>query len=828
MGVPSSANEVVIVAESTHWDPNWLLKAAEYARWLVRPTLDAVLDVLEDEPRRVFSLECLFFVDRYWRQRPENRQRLRELIDSNRIHFTGSGVTTPDTLLVDDELLLRDLLLGQEWLREHGMDQQPRLLYLPDSFGHSPGLPAILQSAGIERVAICRIAGMRFPGADLESASRFPRPGTAADELTAAGTSDFVWRSADGSEVLAHWTAHGYGHGDMIASRGLSRALRLPLSFPDRSAVHVDRRIEKYLKDLRKLSLTPYRLLVLGYDFATPVPRLVELLDDWNARNHGRSGTFLVNGSIDDYLDLIDCHRGVLPTLELDPNPYWSGFYASRTNIKTASRELGRRLIAREACRSQTPDAADDRSAWWTAVTSNHHDFITGTSPDRVAEGEQMAWLTAALRDAPWPVVLRSDGSRRDCDDDSTTRVGSPEGDAGPGDGRPAFDAGAGGRLEVEYGGHRLTVRAPWGSVTFDEQLGGAAVEVTDAHGRALASRPSLEVASYRDSGGLWRLGQEINGGKWQLLDRSSRHPATIGVTTHGDGARAEVRVAARCDEHDVVIEHRLCSMDPTVVSRVSVHPRRRRTFTLLIRSRSTVDSIVMHQPGGLVRRPLQRFYRPTFWPLHSFVLTDPSGRSTSPGAESEQSIVGVATAVPTGVHVGEDGTVELLAARSPFKEVAFGFVPVMAPAWGWHTRLQSSTFAWTLHSGGEECDMLQGVRLGRALSRAAVDAAGMASPDWPVRVADPDVEVIAVKPAHRGDGLIIRVRDWSAVVGEPRARSDRRVALRWADPSSQIVAAWHTDALERDIDELVVSAGVVRVEPGGHLTTVRVLTAPT
>ena len=68
----------------------------------------------------------------------------------NRLHFTGSGVTTPDTLLPEDELILRDLLVGQEWLRSRGMHQEPRLLYLPDSFGHSPGLPALLHAAGID------------------------------------------------------------------------------------------------------------------------------------------------------------------------------------------------------------------------------------------------------------------------------------------------------------------------------------------------------------------------------------------------------------------------------------------------------------------------------------------------------------------------------------------------------------------------------------------------------------------------------------------------------------------------------------------------------
>ncbi|MCJ7737423.1 MAG: hypothetical protein MUQ10_08940 [Anaerolineae bacterium] len=34
--------------------------------------------------------------------------------------------------------------------------------------------------------------------------------------------------------------------------------------------------------------------------------------------------------------------------------------------------------------------------AWWNAVVSNHHDFITGTSPDEVVEGEQIPWLEQA------------------------------------------------------------------------------------------------------------------------------------------------------------------------------------------------------------------------------------------------------------------------------------------------------------------------------------------------------------------------------------------------------------------------------------------------
>ncbi len=320
-------------------------------------------------------------------------------------------MTTPDTLLPEDELLLRDLLIGQEWLRERGMVQEPRLLYLPDSFGHSPGVPALLRAAGIDYAAVCRIDGMRFPGADMEPAANFPRPGTSAANLIGEGSADFVWRASDGSEVLAHWMSHGYGHGDMVASGGVSRALGLPVSWPDRRPGHVDRRVDGYLEDLRPLARTPYRLLAIGFDFVRPIPWLLDLLDGWNDRHHDRTGTWLVNAGIDDYLDLVAEHRERLLTLDFDPNPYWMGFYASRPAIKADARDLGRRLVAADAARATTTLASDEpvtnpeesRSAWWTAATSNHHDFVTGTAPDRVARGEQAGSLVDAIAATPWP-----------------------------------------------------------------------------------------------------------------------------------------------------------------------------------------------------------------------------------------------------------------------------------------------------------------------------------------------------------------------------------------------------------------------------------------
>ncbi len=802
LGIPPGASEVVVVAESSHWDPNWLLTSKQYDRLCVRPSLDRALDALAAEPRRVFSLECLFFVDRYWRDRPERRTEIVDLVNEGRLRFTGSGVTTPDTLLPEDELLLRDLLVGQEWLRARGMDQEPRLLYLPDSFGHSPGLPALLRAAGIDYAAICRIDGMRFPGADLEPAANVPRPGTSAAHLLADGTADFVWRAADGSEVLTHWMAHGYGHGDMIASGGLSRVMGLPAAWPDRRTARVDARIDRYLDELRSVATTPYRLLAIGYDFVRPIPRLVELLDDWNDRHHDRTGTWLVNAAIDDYLDLVSHHRDDLPTIELDPNPYWMGFYATRPELKSRARDLGRRLLAVDAREARATLAGDDaeempigrRQAWWTAVTSNHHDFVTGTAPDRVARGEQATWLASAIDATPWPDLPVSDDLRGP--DDNTGGGGPEAADPNP--------------LTVHHDGPLLVVVAPWGTATFDRRRGGALVGLTDATGQERLAAPSLELRAYADSGGLWRLGNELHGGHWSLADRSTRHAATIQVDRRDDAVRVHVHVplAGRTSS----LRHTIRSGDPTIVTESSVDVPNRRTVTLAVHHRSTVEGVTMHQPGGVVDRPLHRWYEPTYWPLHSFAVarihpSDPA----PPGA------LAIATASPTGLHVDADGTAEVVVARTAVKEIAFGVVPVMAPAWGLAWGRQEAVVAWGWHDPERHRST---VDLGRDVAAIADCAIGHRTPRWPVHLRDHDVEITAVKPAHRGEGTIIRLRNWAS------SNPSRPVTVALDDHlGAHLVGARLTDSRERDLGDLPVDPHELEVPVTHHLTTVRLLT---
>ncbi|HEY8943059.1 MAG TPA: hypothetical protein VIM73_02305, partial [Polyangiaceae bacterium] len=149
LNIPLDATRVLLFGESSHWDTNWLKTSEEYFRERVDTVFDAVFAALQREEHRVFSIESVFFLKMYWERRPHRRELLRDLLRSGRLRLLGSSMTTPDTLLPTTEAILRDYLLGQEWLRANDLPVEPRVAYFPDNFGHSPALPTLMSALGI-------------------------------------------------------------------------------------------------------------------------------------------------------------------------------------------------------------------------------------------------------------------------------------------------------------------------------------------------------------------------------------------------------------------------------------------------------------------------------------------------------------------------------------------------------------------------------------------------------------------------------------------------------------------------------------------------------
>lgn len=788
LGIPRDAERILILGETSHWDPNWLFTSEEYYRRRIERILDEVIAELEHEPRRVFSIESIFFLRLYWQRRPERQAILQQLVNEDRLQLTGTGITTPDTVLPPTEAILRDYLLGQEWLRAHGMTPEPRLAYLPDDFGCSPALPAIFRALGFDRIGITRIDGMYFIGADFRLPSSYPLPGSSAHLLTnELRTQDFVWRAPDGSEVLCHWNAFTYFQGDMLAHLGVIRWMGMTLGVPWRTGRHIASRIDRLVGQLGPLSRTPYLFCPIGCDFNGPIPKLVALLDEYNRTYFQHTGTWVICGGMNDHLALVEERRDALPTLELDPNPYWMGFYATRPNMKRLCSRAVRKLILAEKLGFGTQGEhrldPDLDEAWDLVALSNHHDFITGTSPDRVFIGEQLPWLRRAE-------ALANSALQR-------VSVAAP---GGPVIHPPAPDWSlVNGRLEVRASQYTLVLsEADGGSMTSYR---------THPDGEERLLGPSNDLVVYSDSGGLWRMGHEFRGGHFREIARASESRARIEVLARREWLEICVR-SELLGEH---ITRRIWLRSDWPIMRMHIDGVATKHTTIACRfvTRSCAESLTMNVPGGVVRRPMRKLYDPTFWPARSFAHIE----------EGKEWGFAAFLGGPACISMSRPGTLEWVVLRNAPLERAFGFLPLPAhPASGVGTAEDGVEYSvWFTAGGDYRTHHLP--RHVRTSLRSALMPIG--SPDLDAIANEimttnhPDVLVTAIKVASRGPGTVLRLRSY---------RPEERLEVELRCASRPIYAARLCDARERDSSPLLVENGVVRLSVTRSITSVRVL----
>ncbi len=771
LGIPEWAERVLVLTETSHWDPDWLLTSEGYFTLRVRRNLTQAIEALLADPRRIYSVECVFFLRMFHERVPEHRAHVRDLVNSGRLRMMGSGVTTPYTIIPSAELLIRDYLVGQEWLRTHGMDQEPEVAYFPDTFGFSPGLPEVLASVGVSRAAICRIDGMYFFGNETEPASRFPRPSSSAEHLLEhERTLDFVWRGPDGAEVLTHWLAFTYGQGELLAHLGITRQAGAPLAVPWATDRHVRSRIDRYVAQLAPVARTPYLLCPIGFDFSAPIRGLVDLIERYDDRHAAATGTWVVNAGLDDYLALVDHHRDVLPTLELDASQYYTGFFTSRPTLKRRYAELGRTLLLAERL-SLSPAVPHGRAdearrdlaeSWWTMTTANHHDFVTGTAPDRVVRREQLPWLDAAF-----------DASRRVLDRLASTTEPGPE---------PARRMPRRGSTRWTRIGSRVEITTSAFQLVFDESRGGALVAATTTDGRHLiGAGPSLDIVAWLDTGGLWRMGHEYRGGRFELVDQLSRRSVEVSLREDDDGT-IELRSAGVLDGHPVVRVIRIDPTDPVIRVSLETTLADRRCATLRVGLPAPVSHLVTDVPGGVVTRPTEAIFDPAFWPAQSFAVL--------PGADDRS--IAILTELPGAVAVRNE-VADVIVSRNANKELAYGALPLPAqPARGHDPGPHSLALAvaFDLQADWRAAGLPAAAASERRTTWASDDLARLEARAEAVLTTDRvDVVVSAAKLADRGPGAVVRLT--STAIGPVET------TLRW--PGVDLVAACWCDGRERD-----------------------------
>jgi hypothetical protein len=775
LGIPRDAARVLIFGESSHWDTNWLQTSEEYFRRRIEPIFEAVRQALERDPGRVYCLESLFFLKLYWERHPERRAALRKLFERRQLRMLATSFTTPDTLLPHPETILRDFQLGHDWMLRNGLPAAPGTAYFPDNFGHSPHLPSLMHAVGVRAVGLTRIDGMYFVASDYRPRDHFPRPGSTAEQLEKVYRSHaFVWRDDDGAEILCHWNAHTYFQGDMLAHAGIIRWNGKSFALPWRTRGHIARRIDGYVRQLAPSARTPYLFCPIGMDFNDPIVDLRALLDRYNRENYPHTGTWTLLAGMDDYFALLECQRAALPVLHADPNPYWMGFLATRPEVKQRSVRIARTLLLAEKLEAvSAPDAALQEAleqGWNTLVLTNHHDYIPGTSPDRVWEQEQKPWLDSAEASARRALQLAAAPSSADAD-------------PCPG-------------VEVCDDGALIRVETPHYRFTLSRALGGCLISLESAQGEWLRGL-GFDLIAMHDEGGLWRLGHEFAGGRFVERVRASAAPARVSI--HKSAQGLTLRSVSLLGGQEWVREL-ICRGDqPFLRMRAQGIAPHRTTVTARFHTALSVQQLEMDTLGGVIQRPRERLYSPTFWPVPSRLTL----RDTR--------VLHVLFESISAVSLGENGALEWIVARNAPKERAFGWLPVLAhPIGGSNPDVQVHDAALLMDAAALapsraalECSWASSALEERAV-RAVLSL---------VRCDNPAVSVAALKRGSTPDALTLRLFCEQVPAAPVRL---------WLDGFS-VRRAFACDALERPLSPLVVEeSGCVVVQVERRLTSLQ------
>ena len=233
----------LILVPHTHWDREWYLPYQRYRTRLVG-FFDLLLEIFERDPEyKHFLLDGhTILIEDYLEVRPDRRADIERVVQDGRL-AVGPWYEIPDMSLPSGEALVRNLLRGHRVAEQFGPVM--KVGYIPDPFGQIAHMPAILRGFGIDRCVFWR-------GVD-ESLK----------------TTEFMWESPDGSDVLVVHMPGGYGIGG---------------PFPLENDDQFEERIGFIRERLEPLAQTRTLLAMWGSDHVAPQPELPGLVREVNAR----------------------------------------------------------------------------------------------------------------------------------------------------------------------------------------------------------------------------------------------------------------------------------------------------------------------------------------------------------------------------------------------------------------------------------------------------------------------------------------------------------------------------------------------------------------
>ena len=248
----------VHIVTHTHWDREWYAPFEIFKSRLLT-LVDESIQNMEKHPKfRHFMLDGQTVVlEDYLKARPENKEKLNELIRENKI-IVGPWYVLPDEFLVTGEAMIRNFLIGQDVLKSLNLPSM-HVGYLPDMFGHNAYTPTVLKGLDLKAAVIWRGVG------------------------DACRDTEFVWKSPNGDEMLTVNLIHSYSNGAHFG-KNISKMKEV---------------FSKEIKSLSNHKTTNNILIMNGTDHEFPLYGLPQKFSSWGKEFKVN----LTHSTIENYVD---------------------------------------------------------------------------------------------------------------------------------------------------------------------------------------------------------------------------------------------------------------------------------------------------------------------------------------------------------------------------------------------------------------------------------------------------------------------------------------------------------------------------------------------
>ncbi|HVZ82720.1 MAG TPA: glycoside hydrolase family 38 C-terminal domain-containing protein [Terracidiphilus sp.] len=189
---------------NSHIDAAWLWPWTETVD-VVKRTFGTALQLMYEYPQYTYTQSAAAYNEWMAEKYPDMNAEIMQRIKEGRWEVVGGMWVEPDLNMPDGESLVRQLLVGKRWYKQHyGVDV--RIGWNPDSFGYTWQLPQIYKKSGVDYFVTQKMT--------WNDTNQLP-------------FKLFWWESPDGSKVLTYFP-HDYANnnlnpvrlsGDMVTAR---------------------------------------------------------------------------------------------------------------------------------------------------------------------------------------------------------------------------------------------------------------------------------------------------------------------------------------------------------------------------------------------------------------------------------------------------------------------------------------------------------------------------------------------------------------------------------------------------------------------------------